>query len=179
MKEACIVSFMRCNPIHHGHGLVFEKAQSLQEQYDADLKIFLSTSTDTVKNPLPPELKMYYTEGFYPNVQENIYIEDNLFDIMRELDGKYMDVLFICGSDRINSFQKTLDSYNGKLYNFCNIKAIQAGIDRNVSKYSSTQMRSFAKNDDFESFRSFLPGNDIDLKQKLFEDVVKYMRKEL
>ncbi|WPK18344.1 hypothetical protein [Salmonella phage SD-2_S15] len=28
---------------------------------------------------------MYYTEGFYPSVQENIYTEDNLFDIMREL----------------------------------------------------------------------------------------------
>lgn len=177
MKETCILSFMRCNPIHHGHGLVFEKAQALQEQYDADLKIFLSTSTDAVKNPLPPELKMYYTEGFYPSVQENIYTEDNLFDIMRELDGKYLDVLFICGSDRLEPFQKTLDTYNGKLYNFCSIKAVQAGIDRNVSRYSSTQMREFAKNEDFNSFSTFLPGNDDALKTKLFEDVIKYMRK--
>lgn len=168
---------MRCNPVHNGHGLVFEKAQALQEQYNADLKIFLSTSTDAVKNPLPPELKMYYTEGFYPSVQENIYTEDNLFDIMRELDGKYLDVLFICGSDRLEPFQKTLDTYNGKLYNFCSIKAVQAGIDRNVSRYSSTQMREFAKNEDFNSFSTFLPGNDDSLKTKLFEDVIKYMRK--
>ncbi|MGI5705131.1 hypothetical protein ACRYKS_26635 [Escherichia coli] len=156
---------------------MFEKAQALQEQYNADLKIFLSTSTDAVKNPLPPELKMYYTEGFYPSVQENIYTEDNLFDIMRELDGKYLDVLFICGSDRLEPFQKTLDTYNGKLYNFCSIKAVQAGIDRNVSRYSSTQMREFAKNEDFNSFSTFLPGNDDALKTKLFEDVIKYMRK--
>ncbi|WPK18992.1 hypothetical protein [Salmonella phage SD-6_S16] len=72
---------------------------------------------------------------------------------------------------------KTLDMYNGKLYNFCSIKAIQAGIDRNVSQYSSTQMRNFAKNEDFDSFREFLPGNDEDLKIQLFEDVIKYMRK--
>ncbi|WAE77013.1 putative cytitidyltransferase [Escherichia phage ph0011] len=177
MKETCILSFMRCNPVHNGHGLVFEKAKTLQEQYNADLKIYLSTSTDNIKNQLPPELKMYYTEGFYPSVQENIYTEDNLFDIMRELDGKYLDVFFICGSDRIESFQKTLDSYNGKLYNFCNIKAIQAGIDRQSSQYSSTQMRNFAKNEDFDNFREFLPGNDEDLKIQLFEDVIKYMRK--
>lgn len=177
MKETCVVTFGRINPVHLGHGLVFEKAQALQEQYNADLKIFLSTSTDAVKNPLPPELKMYYTEGFYPSVQENIYTEDNLFDIMRELDGKYLDVLFICGSDRLEPFQKTLDTYNGKLYNFCSIKAVQAGIDRNVSRYSSTQMREFAKNEDFNSFSTFLPGNDDALKTKLFEDVIKYMRK--
>lgn len=168
---------MRCNPVHSGHGLVFDKAKLLQEQYNADLKIFLSTSTDKVKNPLPPELKMYYTEGFYPSVQENIYTEDNLFDIMRELDGKYLDVLFICGSDRLEPFQKTLDMYNGKLYNFCSIKAVQAGIDRNISRYSSTQMRAFAKNEDYESFSTFLPGDDEALKTKLFEDVIKYMRK--
>ena len=177
MKETCVVTFGRINPVHRGHGLVFETAQALQEQYNADLKIFLSTSTDAVKNPLPPELKMYYTEGFYPSVQENIYTEDNLFDIMRELDGKYLDVLFICGSDRLEPFQKTLDTYNGKLYNFCSIKAVQAGIDRNVSRYSSTQMREFAKNEDFNSFSTFLPGNDDALKTKLFEDVIKYMRK--
>ncbi len=177
MKETCVVTFGRINPVHLGHGLVFEKAQALQEQYNADLKIFLSTSTDAIKNPLPPELKMYYTEGFYPSVQENIYTEDNLFDIMRELDGKYLDVLFICGSDRLEPFQKTLDTYNGKLYNFCSIKAVQAGIDRNVSRYSSTQMREFAKNEDFNSFSTFLPGNDDALKTKLFEDVIKYMRK--
>lgn len=177
MKETCVLTFGRINPVHRGHGLVFEKAKTLQEQYNADLKIYLSTSTDNIKNPLPPELKMYYTEGFYPSVQENIYTEDNLFDIMRELDGKYLDVLFICGSDRIDSFQKTLDMYNGKLYNFCSIKVIQAGIDRNVSQYSSTQMRNFAKNEDFDSFREFLPGNDEDLKIQLFEDVIKYMRK--
>ena len=177
MKETCVLTFGRVNPVHRGHGLVFEKAKTLQEQYNADLKIYLSTSTDNIKNPLPPELKMYYTEGFYPSVQENIYTEDNLFDIMRELDGKYLDVLFICGSDRLEPFQKTLDTYNGKLYNFCSIKAVQAGIDRNVSRYSSTQMREFAKNEDFNSFSTFLPGNDDALKTKLFEDVIKYMRK--
>lgn len=107
-KETCILSFMRCNPIHHGHGLVFEKAQALQEQYNADLKIFLSTSTDNIKNPLPPELKMYYTEGFYPSVQENIYTEDNLFDIMRELDGKYLDVFLYVVQTVLILFRKHL-----------------------------------------------------------------------
>ncbi|AXC38862.1 UNVERIFIED_ORG: hypothetical protein [Escherichia phage CMSTMSU] len=49
MKETCVVTFGRINPVHRGHGLVFEKAQALQEQYNADLKIFLSTSTDAIK----------------------------------------------------------------------------------------------------------------------------------
>ncbi|EON7637369.1 hypothetical protein ABV23_RS02590 [Escherichia coli] len=178
MKDTCIVTYGRINPVHLGHGLIFDKAVSMKEQYNADLKIYLSTTQDCIKNPLPPELKMYYTEGFYPRIQHNISTEDNLFDIMQELNGKYSDVLFICGSDRIENFQNVLDRYNGNLYNFRNIKAIQAGIDRNVSKYSSTEMRSFAKRDDFESFSSYLPGDDNDLKIKLFKDVIKYMRKE-
>ena len=178
MKETCIVTFGRCNPVHIGHGLVFDKAKSLQEQYDADLKIVLSNSTDIVKNPLPPELKKYYIEGFFPEIQNSVSTEDNLFDIMQELDGKYLDVLFICGSDRIDSFQQNLDKYNGVLYNFCNIKTVQAGSERNSSLYSSTKMRSFAINDDFENFSTFLPGNDTTLKENLFKDVIKYMGKE-
>lgn len=177
MKDTCIVSFGRINPVHIGHGLVFDKAKSLQEQYNADLKIYLSTSTDMDKNPLPPELKRYYVEGFYPDIQNNIGIEDNLFDVMTNLDGKYLDVLFICGSDRVNQFQNALDSYNGKLYNFCSIKAIQAGVDRDASLYSSTKMRTFAINNEFDKFSTFLPGNDTALKMELFEDVIKYMRK--
>lgn len=177
MKDTCIVSFGRINPVHIGHGYVFDKAKSFQEQYNADLKIYLSTSTDINKNPLPPELKRYYVEGFYPDIQPNIGIEDNLFDVMQNLDGKYLDILFICGSDRVSQFQKTLDSYNGKLYNFCNINVVQAGLPREASLYSSTQMRSFALNNEFDKFSTFLPGNETELKLELFEDVIKYMRK--
>ncbi len=166
---------MRCNPIHKGHGLVFDKAKTLQERYNADLKIFLSTSTDMDRNPLPPEMKQYYIENFYPDISTDI--SDNLFDVMQQLDGKYLDVLFICGSDRVQQFQKNLDRYNQKLYNFCNINVVQAGVQREASQYSSTQMRSFALNNEFEQFSSYLPGNDTGLKLELFEDVIKYMGK--
>ncbi|AXC38861.1 UNVERIFIED_ORG: hypothetical protein [Escherichia phage CMSTMSU] len=37
-------------------------------------------------------------------------------------------------------------------------------------------MREFAKNEDFNSFSTFLRNDDA-LKTKLFEDVIKYMRK--
>ena len=177
MTDTCIFMFGRMNPVHRGHGIVFDKALQMQDSTGGDLKFFLSKSTDKVKNPLPIDLKRYYIEGFYPEIGSTVQdTGTNLFEIMQSLDGKYKDVLFICGSDRQDDFQKTLDRYNGTLYNFENIKALQAGYDRTVCMYSSTMMRAAVMEHDYERFSTALPGEDDMLKMKMFHDVMKHMR---
>lgn len=176
MKETCVITFGRINPVHLGHGLLFNKALDIRESLDADLKIYLSTTQDTKKNPLPAELKQYYTGNFYPDIKEVLSTETNAMNIMSALDSKYLDIVFVCGSDRVQAFQKALDSQNHKLYNFNSIKVLQAGIEREESVYSSSRMRQYAHEDDYTAFSDFLPGNDTYLKEQLFEDVRRYMR---
>ena len=172
----CIITFGRINPIHLGHGILFNKVEDISTELNADFRIYLSTTQDPKKNPLPPNLKQYYTSNFYPNIKDVLSTESNVINIMQDLDSQYSDIIFVCGSDRINSFKKALDSANGKLYNFDSIEVIQAGIERECSKYSSTAMRSYALGGDYKSFSTFLPGKDVYLKEQLFEDVQRYMR---
>ena len=81
--------FGRMNPVHIGHGYVFEHALQLEKDLNADLKLFLSATVDDVKNPLPLELKQYYIDGFYPDIGKVLQgSKSQLFDIMTDLDGK-------------------------------------------------------------------------------------------
>lgn len=170
--------FGRYNPVHIGHGYVFEHAQKLEQELNADLKLFVSATVDDVKNPLPLELKQYYIDGFYPDIGKVLQCsKSQLFDIMTDLDGKYHNIIFVGGSDRKDEFQKTLDRYNGSLYNFANISTVMAGSQREESVFSSTMMRNCARNHDFENFRLALPGDDEVLKYKMFMDVYERIRK--
>lgn len=177
-RDTCIFSFMRCNPVHVGHGYVFEHALQLEKDLNADLKLFLSATVDDVKNPLPLELKQYYIDGFYPDIGKVLQgSKSQLFDIMTDLDGKYHNIIFVGGSDRKDEFQKTLDRYNGSLYNFANISTVMAGSQREESVFSSTMMRNCARNQDFDNFRIALPGDDEVLKYQMFVDVYERIRK--
>lgn len=178
-KDTCIFTFGRCNPPHLGHGMVFDKALELSSAINAELKIFLSATVDDTKNPLPLSLKKYYIDGFFPNTIPVLQDTQSkhLFDIMTSLDGKYRNIIFIGGSDRIETFQNTLDKYNGTLYNFNSIQAIMAGVDRDISEYSSTMMRACARNNNFSTFSLALPGSDESLKYQMFNDVVSRIKK--
>lgn len=170
---------MRCNPVHIGHGYVFETALKMQKELDAELKLFLSATVDDVKNPLPLDLKKYYISSFFPEVSSVLQNDSSiqLFDIMKELDGKYENIIFIGGSDRKDEFQKTLDKYNTVLYTFNNISTVQAGIPRNASQYSSTMMRQCVQNEDYDTFRLALPGDNEYLKYQMFNDVLTRIKK--
>ena len=173
MSDTCVFTFMRCNPVHIGHGYVFDRALELQYELQADLKLFLTATVDDTKNPLPLDLKKYYINGFFPEIgsvlQNDTKIQ--LFDVMASLSGSYDNIIFIGGSDRKDEFKYKLDKYNGVLYNFRNIDTEMAGVDRTICQYSSTMMRACAVEKDYDTFRKALPGDDDSLKYQMFIDV--------
>lgn len=168
----------RFQPCHLGHGKVFDQTLKLKDG-STDIKLFLSSSIDNIKNPLPRDLRQYYISKFFPDMKSTIQDVDvkNLFEIMESLNGEYDEVVFVGGSDRASSFQKMLDKYNGSLYNFNSIETVLAGDDRSGCMYSSTLMRNSVQNDDFPTFKMCLPGDDEYLKYEMFCGVKKYMRK--
>lgn len=166
------------NPPHNGHGKVFEQALSLKDS-TTDVKLFLSSSFDAYKNPLPRDVRQYFISSFFPYIKDSIQDVNikNLFEITESLNGEYDDIVLVCGSDRADGFKKTLDKYNGSLYNFNSIEILLAGEDRAGCMYSSTLMRESVKNDDFQTFKLCLPGDDEYLKYNMFLDVQTYMGK--
>lgn len=174
----CVFMYGRMNPVHLGHGKVFEEALKMKDD-STDVKLFLSSSHDSTKNPLPRDMRQYFIERFFPKMESAIEDVDvkNLFEIMTSLDGEYDDVVFVGGSDRASDFQKTLDRYNGSLYNFKSIQTVLAGEDRTGCMYSSTLMRKSAQNDDFQTFKICLPGDDEYLKYEMFCGIQTHMRK--
>lgn len=174
----CVFMYGRMNPPHNGHGKVFQQALNLKDD-STDVKLFLSSSCDSTKNPLPREMRQYFISRFFPDMKSTIQDVDvkNLFDIMTSLDGEYDEIIFVGGSDRAGDFQKTLDRYNGSLYNFKSIQTVLAGDDRTGCMYSSTLMRQSVQNGDFQTFKICLPGDDEYLKYEMFCGVQTYMRK--
>lgn len=174
----CVFMYGRMNPVHLGHGKVFEQALNMKDS-TTDVKLFLSSSHDSTKNPLPRDMRQYFISKFFPNMERTIQDVDvkNLFEIMTSLNGEYDEIVFVGGSDRAEDFQKTLDRYNGTLYNFKSIQTIIAGEDRTGCMYSSTLMRQSVQNDDFQTFKICLPGDDEYLKYEMFCGVQSFMRK--
>lgn len=179
MKDTCIFTFGRMNPPHIGHGQVFNKALELHNSTaNSSLKVFISKSSYTHKNPLPYDVKVKYVKELFPEISkkiQSVYSNIDLFGIMERLNGNYKNIIFVGGSDRIETFQKTLDSYNGVLYNFESISTIQAGTERNDFNYSSTTMRQAVEEEDFKTFCDSIPGDNLEIKERLYKDVQFYM----
>lgn len=179
MKDTCIFTFGRMNPPHRGHEQVFDKALEIfRNTNNSSLKVFVSKSSYSTKNPLPYDIKIKYIKELFPSIASKIqknHTNLDLFGIMEILNTKYKNVIFVGGSDRIDDFQKKLDEYNHVLYNFDTIKCIQAGTERCQYNYSSTQMRNAVLNEDSEEFFSCVPGDDNELKKRMYFDVQLYM----
>ena len=51
-----------------------------------------------------------------------------IIDAMKKLESLgYTNIIYVAGSDRVNSFEKLLNTYNGKDYNFDIIEIVNAG----------------------------------------------------
>ena len=85
-----------------------------------------------------------------------------IFDVLSALDSEgYCSVNLVVGGDRVSEFNSLATKYNGKLYNFEDIKVTSAG-DRDpdsegVEGMSASKLRKAAVEDDFSAFDKGLP----------------------
>ena len=107
-----------------------------------------------------------------------------IFDVLKALhnDG-YSSVNIVVGGDRVAEFDNLANKYNGKLYEFEEIKVQSAG-DRDpdsdgVEGMSASKMRKAAADNDFATFRQGIPTElkDADAKA-LFNEVRGSMQME-
>jgi hypothetical protein len=157
-KKVAVAAFGRMNPPTIGHEKLVEKVKS----YEGDHYIFLSQTVKPKDNPLPFDVKLEFAKKFFPGVNvghPSVRTPIQMLQMLEKLG--YTDVIYVAGSDRVASFDKLFNDYNGKEYNFNSITVENAG-ERDpdadgAEGMSASKMRAAAASGDYDSFAQGVP----------------------
>lgn len=171
-KGTVVFAWGRMNPMTAGHEKLVNKVMQVAKAENATPYVFLTHSVDKKKNPLTYDDKIKYAQSAFGSIVKKSSAKI-IFDLMKELNKDYNKIVLVAGSDRVKEFDDTLNKYNGKEYNFDEIKVVSAGQrdadSDNVSGISGTKMRDYASSD-MKKFASNLPKR---LKSKADEIAAK------
>jgi len=152
-------AFCRMNPPHIGHKLVTNVLSMCHNS-----RLYL-TQTQGKKDPLTYDEKHMFAKeilGF-----DQIYPGTTIMNVLVELYNEgFKEIILVAGQDRLDTFKELINKYNGVeakhgFYEFETIETISSG-DRDpdsddVTGISSSKMREFVANDDFEGFKTGMP----------------------
>ena len=159
------ITFGRFNPPTIGHEKLLDKVAKEAKTSGGEYRIYPSRSEDPKKNPLDAGTKIKYMRQAYPD-HANAIVDSpdmrTIFDVLSAIDNDgYSSVNIVVGGDRVSEFNSLAQKYNGKLYNFDNIKVTSAG-DRDpdsdgLEGMSASKMRKAAAEGDFDTFKQGMP----------------------
>lgn len=175
--KTVVFSFGRMNPPTVGHEKLVAKIKSVARVNKAEPKLYISHTQDNKKNPLAYRRKSFWVGKAFGNVFQKTSSK-TIIQVLQELEKKgFTEAILIVGADRVSEFQKLLDRFNGKDFNFPDGMTVVSAGDRdpdadNVSGMSASKMREFVKRDDFKSFRKGVPSKLTDRQAKdLFDEL--------
>jgi phosphopantetheine adenylyltransferase len=178
-KGTLTVAFGRFNPPTTGHEKLLDNVALSSD--DGDYVIVPSRSQDKKKNPLDTDMKVSAMRAMFPNHSEKIVNDGanrTIFDVLKKAhnDG-YAGVRIVGGADRQKEFDKLVNAYNGKMYQFDNIEVRSAG-DRDpdgdgLEGMSASKQRKYAAENDFENF---LKGVPTAMNKKMAKDMFNNIR---
>ena len=159
-NSTAVITFGRFSPPTIGHEKLVSKVKDEARKRKGDPLVYASHTQDKKKNPLTYQQKISFLKTAFGSVVKDSNSK-TIIDIAKELEKKYDNLILIVGQDRVADFDKLLNSYNGKEYNFKNIEVVSAG-DRDpdsddVSGMSASKLRSLAVAKDEEAFKKGLP----------------------
>ena len=159
-SQTAVVTFGRMNPPTVGHLALVNKMLSISQQQQAKPLIYLSHSVDSKKNPLSYNDKAKLINMAFGRIVQKSNAK-NIFDMLKELSGNYENLVIVVGSDRVKDLNRISTTYNGKDFNFKNIKVVSAGTrdpdSDGVTGMSATKMRDAAAKNDLQAFKRGLP----------------------
>ncbi len=179
--EFLTVVLAKFNPPSKEHKKLFTAAK--RTSLGGEIRIYPSMIQDTKKNPLNANRKIYYLKMMFPEIKDDIVNNPEIktiFDVLvaGNEDG-YSNVNIVVGSDRQAEIQNLANKYNGKLYQYNEIKVIPTGTfdtEKDISGISSGMMRKTAADNNFREFKRAVPKtiDDADAR-KLFNELRKAM----
>jgi len=178
-KGTLTVAFGRFNPPTTGHEKLLDTVATSSD--DGDYVIVPSRSQDKKKNPLDTDMKVSAMRAMFPQHSERIVNDGanrTIFDVLKKAhnDG-YAGVRIVGGADRQKEFDKLVNAYNGKMYQFDNIEVRSAG-DRDpdgdgLEGMSASKQRKYAAENDFENFLKGVPSA---MNKKMAKDLFNNIR---
>ena len=162
-KGTLTIAFGRFNPPTTGHEKLLDTVAKSSD--DGDYVIVPSRSQDPKKNPLDTDTKVSIMRQMFPQHSERIVNDPQnrtIFDVLKKahMDG-YTNVRIVGGADRQKEFDKLVNNYNGKMYQFDNVEVRSAG-DRDpdsddVEGMSASKQRKAAAENNFDAFYKGVP----------------------
>ena len=159
------IAFGRFNPPTTGHEKLLDTVSKSSD--DGDYVIVPSRSQDPKKNPLDTDTKVSIMRQMFPQHSERIVNDPQnrtIFDVLKKahMDG-YANVRIVGGADRQKEFDKLVNNYNGKMYQFDNVEVRSAG-DRDpdsddVEGMSASKQRKAAVENNFDAFYKGIPSS--------------------
>ena len=184
-KGTLTVAFGRFNPPTTGHEKLLDTVATSSD--DGDYVIVPSRSQDKKKNPLDADSKVEVMKQMFPNHSGKIVNDPanrTIFDVLKKAhnDG-YSGVRIVGGADRQKEFDKLVNTYNGKMYQFDNIEVRSAG-DRDpdgegLEGMSASKQRKYAADNDFKGFLQGVPtAMNKEMAKQLFSNIRRGMKIE-
>jgi len=175
-NKTAVVAFGRMNPPTIGH----EKLVGAIKKVPGDHFLFLSHTQNHKTDPLTFDQKLKFASAFFPGVNIGDAGVRTIMDAMKKLEADgYKKVVYVAGSDRVDSFESLLTKYNGTEYNFDSINIVNAGARdpdaEGAEGMSASKMRAAATSDNFEEFARGVP--KVELADELFRAVKSGMVK--
>jgi len=176
--------FGRMNPPTLGHGQLINTVAKAAR--GGDYFVFVSQTQDKKKNPLDYATKIKFINALFPDQANHVVYDPELKTIMQIAqwlyNNDYRDVTFVAGSDRLESFEKLLNDYNGReggnvYYKFDTINFVSSG-ERDpdadgIAGVSASGAREAAVNNDINAFAQATGAGK--LTQPLYDAVRKGM----
>ena len=121
-----VFTFGRMNPPTIGHEKLANKIKEVARKENANPRIYLSHTQNPKKDPLSYNDKYRFATKAFSIVKRSQ--SKQIFQILPEIEKEgFTDIIMVVGSDRISEFDRVLQKYNGKDYNFNSIKTVSSG----------------------------------------------------
>jgi hypothetical protein len=173
-NSAAVMAFGRMNPPTIGHKKLVDTIKGLP----GDPYIFLSQSQKPKTDPLDFQTKLRYAKFFFPDLTIGNPEVKTIIQALQKINSLgYKNLIYVAGSDRVQSFEELINKYNGVEYNFDSIKVVSAG-ERDpdadgAEGMSASKMRAAAASGNFDSFAQGVPNQE--LAHEMFAAVRKGM----
>lgn len=156
--KTAITTFARASIPHKGHEKLFNAVNTIAEKENADPLIFLSYSFDAKRNPVPYDKKVdFLTSCGIKSIINNSKVR-TIFDMLQYCnENNYEKVILVVGSDRVNELKERITPYTNSDSLPFEFEVRSAGNRKSLGGISGTKMREFVSNNDFESFKKWLP----------------------
>ena len=166
-RKTVVFCFGRMNPPSVGHERVLNYVLESARRAKATPAIFISQSTDSVKNPLTVEQKLRYINLSFPQIKPYLKVEESIktpIDALNSLIQEgYNNFIFVVGEDRLESFSSTFSTYikskpQGSLVETFSIVSVGQRFESpSIEGVSSSKMRNFVKTNSYEHFKQIAP----------------------